>query len=139
MARRRVCLVQAQHNALIDAAVAFGDLDTVPLGELCQLHRALSLRQQVQSLDHHPVEEEQVFFPHVAQGLNEQLEVQTRLFGTHHWCKYQSPDCGAYCESIAANTRNWLAVDRMQSRARWVGQTRACSDKMHETSMKKRS
>jgi hypothetical protein len=110
---------------VLDAAVAVGELDTVPLGELCQLHRALGLRQQVQSLDDHPVEEEQVFLPHVAQGLGKQLAVQNRLFGTHHWCKYQPPDCGGYRESIAANTRNLLTVDTMQSRARWVAQTHA--------------
>jgi hypothetical protein len=52
------------------------ELDTVTLSELCQLHRALSLGQQVQAFDHHAVEIEQVLLTHVAQGLREQLAIQ---------------------------------------------------------------
>jgi hypothetical protein len=58
-------------------------VNPVTLGKLCQLHRALGLCQQVQPLDHYPVEVEQVLLTHVAQCLCEQLAVQYRLLGIH--------------------------------------------------------
>jgi hypothetical protein len=81
-------------DAIFDAAIAGRELDPVTLRELCQLHCALGLGQKVQSLDHHPVEVQQVFLPHVAKGLCEQIAVQNRLLGIHRRHKSRAPESG---------------------------------------------
>ena len=76
-------LVQAHHRSLLDGTVVGGEVHTVTLGKLCQLHRAAGLSQQVQALDDHAIEEQQILFTHVAQGLNEHLSVYNGLPRAH--------------------------------------------------------
>jgi hypothetical protein len=68
-------LIQAQHDSSFNKAVMGGELDTIALGKLGQLHRASGLGQQVQSLEHHAIEEQQILLTHVEQGLNKHLAI----------------------------------------------------------------
>jgi len=79
---------------VLDAAIAGREVDPITFGELRQFHCAPCLGQEVQAFDHHPVEVEQVFFTHVAQGLGKQLAVQNRLLGIHRRCTSQPRDGG---------------------------------------------
>lgn len=76
-------LVQPHDHAVLDGSIVGGELHTVALGKLGQLHRASGLSQKVQSLHHHAVEKQQVLLAHVAQGLYEHLAVYNGLPRSH--------------------------------------------------------
>lgn len=98
-------LVQPHDHAVLDGSIVGGELHTVALGKLGQLHRASGLGQKVQSFHHHAIEKQQVLLAHVARGLYEHLAVYNGLPRSH------------------ARQFMLVATQPIPRHSRWVGRT----------------
>ena len=75
--------IQPYNPAMLDGSVIVREVDAIAFGKLGELNGTFSLSKQIQSLNHHAVQVQQVFLSHVTQGLDEQFAIKNGLVIAH--------------------------------------------------------